>query len=80
MSRILLDLSPEDIGTQIRVLYTQVEGTLEDFDLEYEDEVKLVISGETYYLPHDYPFAESTTPEDYDPAVLLGVVDPWTPF
>lgn len=80
MELTLKDLDESYIGKSIRVLYTQLEGELDDFDLEYEDEVKIVLDGESFYLPRDYPFAESIDVAEYDPIVLLGVVDPWSPF
>lgn len=80
MELMLKDLDDSFIDTKIRVLYTQVDGVLQDYDLDYEDEVKIVVDDETYYLPRGYPFSVSLSDEDYDPAVLLGVVDPWSPF
>lgn len=80
MSKTLRDLREEDLGTSIRVPYTNVEGVLESFDVEYADDVKIVVSGNAYYLPADYPIAESLDFGEYDPSVLLGVVDPWSPL
>lgn len=80
MTATLNDLTEEELGTRIKVHYTQVEGTLDSFDLDYEDDVKVTISGVTYFLPREFPYSESILPEDYDPAVLLGVVEPWSPL
>lgn len=80
MNRTLRDLSTDMIGTSIRIPYTQVEGVLYSFDLDYEDDVRLEVDGNVYYLPADYPVAESLGTDEYDPAVLLGVVDPWSPL
>lgn len=80
MDKTLRELSEDDIGTSIRVPYTQVEGILESFDINYGDEVKIVVGGNPYYLPADYPVTESIDFGDYDPSVLLGVVDPWSPL
>lgn len=80
MNRTLRDLTDEDIGMSIRVPYTQVEGTLESYSPDYEDEVRLVVSGATYYLPGDFPVVEAMDFGEYDPSVILGVVDPWSPL
>ena len=80
MDRTLRDLTESDIGTRIRVQYTQVEGILESFNIEYGDEVKVVVDGSPYYLPADYPVVEAMDFGEYDPSVLLGVVDPWSPL
>lgn len=80
MDRTLRDLTESDIGTRIRVQYTQVEGILESFNIEYGDEVKVVVDGNPYYLPADYPVVEAMDFGEYDPSVLLGVVDPWSPL
>lgn len=80
MDRTLRDLTESDIGTRIRVQYTQVEGILESFNIEYGDEVKVVVNGNPYYLPAEYPVVEAMDFGDYDPSVLLGVVDPWSPL
>lgn len=76
----LEDLDESFLGASIRVMYTQIEGELTDFNLNYGDDVKIVVGGEVYYLPREYPFAESVGYDDYDPSVLLGVVEPWSPF
>lgn len=80
MDRTLRDLTESDIGTRIRVQYTQVEGILESFNIEYGDEVKVVVDGNPYYLPAEYPVVEAMDFGEYDPSVLLGVVDPWSPL
>lgn len=80
MIRTLRDLSDSDVGTRIHVQYTQVEGVLESFSTEYGDDVKVVIDGTSYYLPAEYPVVEAMDFGDYDPSVLLGVVDPWSPL
>lgn len=80
MIRTLGNLEDNDVGSRIRVHFTQVEGELESFDIDYGDDVKVIVSGTAYYLPAEYPFSESISEEDYDPAVLLGVIDPWSPF
>lgn len=80
MDRTLRDLTQEDVGTLIRVPFTQVEGTLDSFDTDYGDDVKVVVSGIPYYLPGDYPVTEALGFGEYDPTVLLGVVDPWSPL
>lgn len=76
----LKDLDENYVGARIIVKFTQLEGVLDSFDLDYEDEVKIVLDGDSYYLPREYPFAEALKDEDYDPIVLLGVVEPWSPF
>lgn len=80
MDRTLRELSDSDVGTRIRVPYTQVEGVLESFSAEYGDDVKIVVDGNPYYLPAEYPVVEAMDFGDYDPSVLLGVVDPWSPL
>lgn len=80
MNKTLRDLSDSDIGTRIRVQYTQVEGVLESFNTKYGDDVKLVVDGTYYYLPAEYPVVAAMDFEDYEPSVLLGVVDPWSPL
>lgn len=80
MTKTLNDLDDNMIGTRIRILYTPVEGVLEYFNLDYEEDVKVIINGSTYYLPREFPVSESITDEEYDPSVLLGVVEPWSPF
>lgn len=80
MSRVLRDLNSDDIGTQIRIPYTNVEGTLESYDVDYGDDVKIIVSGIVYYLPAEYPVVSSMDYGEYDPTVLLGVVDPWSPL
>ena len=80
MDRTLRDLTESDIGTRIRVQYTQVEGILESSNIEYGDEVKVVVDGNPYYLPAEYPVVEAMDFGEYDPSVLVGVVDPWSPL
>lgn len=80
MSKTLRDLTEEDLGTSVRIPYTNVEGVLEDFNIDYADDVKIVVSGNIYYLPADYPITEAMDFGEYDPTVLLGVVDPWSPL
>lgn len=80
MDRTLRDLTESDVGTRIRIRYTQVEGVLESFSTKYGDEVKVVVDGNPYYFPADYPVVEAMDFGDYDPSVLLGVVDPWSPL
>ena len=53
---------------------------LESFSTEYGDDVKIVVDGNPYYLPAEYPVVEAMDFGDYDPSVLLGVVDPWSPL
>lgn len=67
------------LGESVNIPYTAVSGVLESYDVDYEDEVKLEVNGDTYYLPRDYPIYEYNF-EEYTPSVLLGVVEPWSPI
>ena len=78
--RTIGSLSTEDVGTSITVGYIPVSGVLERVSHDYEDESKVTISGEDYYLPKEYPVYDSESTTDYDPSVILGVVDPWSPY
>lgn len=63
------------IGKGVRIPYTHIVGTLESFNVDYGDDVSIRVSGETFYLPGDFDIYEYDL-DDYEPSVLLGVVDP----
>lgn len=74
---ILGELDASWLGKTVQIPYTQIVGELSDYDLDYEDEVRLVIDDEVLYMPREYPVREYDF-DSYDPSVLLGVVDPWS--